>query len=210
MSYVIPGSVESIFYDPQLVPSNLIKNYHTLVTDIIGTSKILERSIIFKELQNSILELETKEREYLKIKYGLIDGIEKSLVETGKIKNVTNERVRQLIERALGRLSSKKCKFHIVHRIEFLKAQKRELEKEIDYYEDIILYEEEPPNITINDFDFGLRAYNSLMSKNITTYDQLMSLTKKQLIKIPNIGKKSAEEIWYKLHGEHFNSEKTS
>ena len=48
--------------------------------------------------------LSQREQEILKIRYGLEDGLHKTLAETGEIIGVSRERIRQIEKRALQKL----------------------------------------------------------------------------------------------------------
>ena len=61
--------------------------------------------IIFKEQLEDVLKtLTPREKDVLKLRYGLADGRERTLEEVGKIFNVTRERIRQIEATALRKL----------------------------------------------------------------------------------------------------------
>lgn len=55
-------------------------------------------------LKNALGNLTEKEADILKLRYGLNDGVERTLAEIGKVYNISRERVRQIISRALFKL----------------------------------------------------------------------------------------------------------
>ena len=54
-------------------------------------------------------------------------------------------------------------------------------------------------SISIDDLDLTVRAYNALKQSGINTTAELIELTKSQLEKIKNLGRKSVTEIIQKL-----------
>jgi hypothetical protein len=54
-------------------------------------------------------------------------------------------------------------------------------------------------DLTIEELDLSVRAYNCLKRSNINTLCDLMSMTVDDLIKVRNLGRKSAEEVLGKL-----------
>lgn len=54
-------------------------------------------------------------------------------------------------------------------------------------------------DLTIEELDLSVRAYNCLKRSNINTLCDLMSMTEDDLIKVRNLGRKSAEEVLGKL-----------
>jgi RNA polymerase primary sigma factor len=63
------------------------------------------QSEMLKERIHEVLEtLPVKEREILKLRYGLVDGFTYTLEEVGNIYNVTRERVRQIEAKAVKKL----------------------------------------------------------------------------------------------------------
>lgn len=81
-----------------------------------GTEDI-ERSLLEETLQKdikSMLEiLDDREREILKMRYGLYDGEVKTLEEVGEKLGISRERVRQLEQRALKKLKNIAMRKHL-------------------------------------------------------------------------------------------------
>jgi len=64
----------------------------------------IERKLLSKDLQNALHTLLPREREVLKLRFGLVDGRARTLEEVGAAFRVTRERIRQLEHRALRKL----------------------------------------------------------------------------------------------------------
>ncbi|MBI3039036.1 sigma-70 family RNA polymerase sigma factor [bacterium] len=65
-------------------------------------------SLLKEQIENVMRDLAEKERQVLTLRFGLDDGIPRSLEEIGRILSVTRERVRQIEEKALKKLRSSK------------------------------------------------------------------------------------------------------
>ena len=67
---------------------------------------------VLKEKLNEVLKKELNEREeqVLRLRYGLDDGAPKTLEEVGKIFEVTRERIRQIEVKAINKLKNIKKK----------------------------------------------------------------------------------------------------
>jgi RNA polymerase primary sigma factor len=69
-----------------------------------GPSDSTEREILRERLHDVLETLPIREREILKLRYGLSDGLTYTLEEVGNIFHVTRERVRQIELRAVAKL----------------------------------------------------------------------------------------------------------
>jgi RNA polymerase primary sigma factor len=84
----------------------------SVLGDFIKDDKILSpdqevaRRILADQLREILDELSPKEREILKLRHGLEDGIYHTLEEVGKKFGVTRERIRQIEAKALERIRS--------------------------------------------------------------------------------------------------------
>ena len=59
--------------------------------------------------------------------------------------------------------------------------------------------------MTIEELDLSVRAYNCLKRAGINTLEQLTEKTEDEMMKVRNLGKKSLEEVTQKLHELGFN-----
>ena len=64
-------------------------------------------SLLKERLQNVLSTLTDREREVLSLRYGLNDGVPRTLEEVGKQFNATRERIRQIEAKALGKRGAK-------------------------------------------------------------------------------------------------------
>ncbi len=60
--------------------------------------------------------------------------------------------------------------------------------------------EEAAPTLSIEDFDFSVRAYNCLKRASINSMSELLKKSEHDLLNIKNFGKKSSDEVIEKLH----------
>lgn len=65
----------------------------------------IEKRTLRKTLENLMGELNNREQEILKARYGFDDGVEKTLEEVGQTFGVTRERIRQIESKAIKKLS---------------------------------------------------------------------------------------------------------
>lgn len=73
-------------------------------TKIEGPEEEAAREILHKELIDLLKELPERERRVLELRFGLADGVVRTLEEVGKEFKVTRERIRQIEAKALYRL----------------------------------------------------------------------------------------------------------
>ncbi len=81
--------------------------------DAVSPEEAVVDSLLNEQISRVLLSLTDKERTVIKLRFGLDDGIPRSLEEIGRIMGVTRERVRQIEEKALRKLrknSSSKLK----------------------------------------------------------------------------------------------------
>ncbi len=79
---------------------------------------VLERLILREQIEMILQKLQPKERDVVRLRFGLDDGHQRTLEEVGAALGITRERVRQLELRALRKLR------HIGERIEDLRRSK--------------------------------------------------------------------------------------
>jgi RNA polymerase primary sigma factor len=74
---------------------------------ILTPEEALEREMLREDLERLMRDVLTeREREVMRMRYGFVDGIPKTLEEVGKAFNVTRERIRQIESKALSKLRS--------------------------------------------------------------------------------------------------------
>ena len=67
-------------------------------------SEVTSYSLLKEKLGNVLTSLTERERKILEMRFGLVDGYERTLEEIGKMYNVTRERIRQIEAKALRKL----------------------------------------------------------------------------------------------------------
>ena len=55
--------------------------------------------------------------------------------------------------------------------------------------------------MSIEDLDWSVRSYNCLKRAGINTVEDLANKTEEEMMKVRNLGRKSLDEVKYKLHG---------
>ena len=71
-----------------------------------GDPTVFSQPLLRSELDEALKILPFREREILKMRYGLLDGYQYTLEETGRMFKVTRERIRQIEGKALRKLAS--------------------------------------------------------------------------------------------------------
>lgn len=66
------------------------------------------KNLLNEKLNELISQLQPREAQVIRLRYGLIDGRPRTLEEVGQLLNVTRERIRQIETKAIGKLRSKK------------------------------------------------------------------------------------------------------
>jgi len=104
--------IETTIQDPKSLEATIGDEEDTHFGDFIedpNTEKPEEyvaRKEMKENLRKIIEELPEREREIIKLYYGLDDGIERSLDDVGQHFGITRERVRQILQKALKKLRS--------------------------------------------------------------------------------------------------------
>ncbi|MCA9382044.1 sigma-70 family RNA polymerase sigma factor, partial [Candidatus Dojkabacteria bacterium] len=70
-------------------------------------SEIATRAFLKQQINEALDELTDRERKVLELRFGLTDGVSRTLEEVGHEFKVTRERIRQIEAKALKRLRSK-------------------------------------------------------------------------------------------------------
>ncbi|NLI78282.1 MAG: sigma-70 family RNA polymerase sigma factor [Candidatus Riflebacteria bacterium] len=73
-------------------------------TDAVSPEEAVVDSLLKEQIEKVMAVLTDKERQVVALRFGLEDGIPRSLEEIGRIMSVTRERVRQVEEKALKKL----------------------------------------------------------------------------------------------------------
>ncbi len=73
-------------------------------TDAVSPEEAVVDSLLKEQIEKVMAVLSEKERQVISLRFGLEDGIPRSLEEIGRIMSVTRERVRQVEEKALKKL----------------------------------------------------------------------------------------------------------
>jgi len=98
-----------ISQDPLSLELSVGDDDSQLVNFIEDTSAVLPEEAAFNkmlraQIEDVLSDLTDKEKQVLKLRFGLEDGVPRSLEEIGKIFNVTRERIRQIEDKALQKL----------------------------------------------------------------------------------------------------------
>jgi len=104
--------IETTIQEPKSLESTIGDDEDTHLGDFIEDTKFekpeeyMLRKEIKEKLKSVINELPERERDILKLRYGLEDGRERSLEEVAQHFGITRERVRQIIQKAEKKLRS--------------------------------------------------------------------------------------------------------
>jgi RNA polymerase nonessential primary-like sigma factor len=79
-----------------------------LETDDISPEELLMRESLQKDLHQLLADLSSRERDVIRLRYGLDDGNSYSLAEIGRVLDLSRERVRQIEAKALQKLRQPK------------------------------------------------------------------------------------------------------
>lgn len=152
-------------------------------------------------------KLTGREKDVLELRY--LHGL--TLEQTGKRFDLTRERIRQIESRAMRKLRHptfrKLYLLDTVGKVFEIDAEKTRLERENAELRKL-LYEEGKLNevediplkaITIEDLELSIRPYNCLLRAGIKDLYALSQMTFPELMKVRNMGKKSAYEVAEKV-----------
>ena len=70
----------------------------------VSPDSAAERERLKDEIETALLELNPREQQVMRLRFGLDDGQVRTLEEVGKEFNVTRERIRQIEAKALRKL----------------------------------------------------------------------------------------------------------
>jgi RNA polymerase primary sigma factor len=90
----------------QCIGSDDARTVEDTLVDVNGESpeKVSGKSLLKEDLENVLNTLNPRERDVLRLRYGLDDGRVKTLEEIGTVFSVTRERIRQIEAKALRKL----------------------------------------------------------------------------------------------------------
>jgi len=91
-----------------------------LETDCISPEEMLMRESLHRDLQQLLTDLTTRERDVIRMRFGLGDGNPYSLAEIGRALDLSRERVRQIEAKALQKLRQPKRRNRIRDYLEAL------------------------------------------------------------------------------------------
>jgi Bacterial RNA polymerase, alpha chain C terminal domain/Sigma-70, region 4 len=158
---------------------------------LIIDSKLIDASLLSEMERHSVIA-------YIKEK--------KTLVEIGKEIELTDERVRQLIENGVGKvllttkelLAKSKYLQSLYAENQMLKTQLKELRTESENQLEktkTLNVRIKHADILIDDIRFSVRANKILTILNVKSTKELNQLTRQNLISVPGSGMKTIEEI---------------
>ena len=175
--FILVPSLEDVSAPVKGCRKNFKKKYEE-------TMKISDED--FKKVMVALESLPEKEREVIVLRFGLEDGIPKSLEDVGRVRGVTRERIRQLEARAFRMLRnpSRLCKFPALFGFVPPAEPESEVSKVINIDTDIV------------NLGLSVRAYNCLKRyAHISTVEDILDYPKENWPKIKNLGYKAILEI---------------
>lgn len=208
----------SVHYD---YPYNLYKKIFENEWNSEKLSLVLEIPMTndrWQGLQHALHTLTEREQKAI---YYYFQQEDNTLEEAGKMLGVTRERFRQILTKGVRKLRHPTRAIYILKGYKIASGELRKKvfetrQKEIDAANALIdakietikanlnrpsteLLTSRPKDITILDLDLSVRATNCLSRANIKTLEDLSKMTKCDLCKVRNLGRKSLEEIMFKL-----------
>ena len=189
-----------------------------LLYAVFEDEKMLENTDTLIDLNGSVeytlFTLLDRERQILKYRFEDLMTYE----EIGKLYSVTRERIRQMEARALRKLRSPqrlkylKCgvsgvmemnREEYLNRVMDIENRLIELCKLNEAKADEVIHDvklrEKYKGEPIENCDFSVRTYNCLKRRGVDSLSKLSRLSYDEITKIRNLGRKSVEEIIYKL-----------
>lgn len=105
--------IKNISQVPTSLQMSIGDDQNSFLADIIADEgaqspeKYAEYTYLKKQLREALAQLNDRERKVLELRFGLEDGIQRTLEEVGQEFNVTRERIRQIEAKALKKLREK-------------------------------------------------------------------------------------------------------
>lgn len=172
-----------------------------------------------KGLDYALDTLILREREVIQYYYAQEDSL--SMEEVGKIIGVTRCRIQQILSKAVRKLRHPTRSIYILKGYEIASGELRKKifdlrQSEIDEVNILIdnkieqlkntlnrpateLLNSRLDQISINELNLSVRSMNCLLKAGITTLSDLSKITKSDLVHMRNLGRKSLNEIIFKL-----------
>jgi len=175
-------------------------SYKDLIETVFNDSKISEQysfseSIFIEDIMTTITEREALVL-YKRFAFNGYDFC--TLKAIGLDFGVTGNRIRQIESKALRKLkhpSRNRC-MRENRRMAEIQEENRQLaikRAKEDQIERELYYKQH--NISIDEFNFACRTRNCLMNSNIRNISDLLRWSEKELLKLPNFGRRSLNEI---------------
>lgn len=101
----IPMSLDNVIGDD----SGTLADYVEDKKQVTDDEKIFTLELK-NEINNILHKLNERERNIIKLRFGIDDGIQRTLEDVGKIYNVTRERIRQIESKAIQKLQAENTK----------------------------------------------------------------------------------------------------
>lgn len=150
----------------------------------------------------AINTLANNEKEVLELRYGIKDGIFRTLKKTGEEMGLTQERIRQIEAKAFRKLR------HPVRRLVILGYSWQMASQEAKALREKVLKNREidkqllTDKFSVENIELPLRTTNALKKADIPTINELIKHNSIELSKVRGIGTKSIKVIkwWLKEH----------
>ena len=146
----------------------------------------------FDKVMTALGSLHEREREVIILRFGLRDGISKSLSEVGELFNVTSERAKHIEDKAFRKMRTPRNLCELPALFGFAPPEEPEsidAEMAIDAH------------TSIEELELSARSYNCLKRfAHIDTVQDILDYPKEDWSKIRNLGRKALEEVIEKMH----------
>jgi hypothetical protein len=149
-----------------------------------------------------------RQRDFLAVRYGwnwsLNQGIYKpmTLQQVGEYFDLSKQQVQKICNQGIENLCKKKQKFHkdtLCRRIYLYAIASIDFSRFIREIIPLLQAEEKALVIPIEDLGLSRKPYNSLKRNQVDTIGDILGLLPDDLLRLPELGKKSATEIFQAL-----------
>lgn len=173
------------------------------------------RRAYIQGIYNALAILTEREQDVLRLRF----KDKMTLEQCGKIHGVTRERIRQIEAKALRKLRHP-TRANMIKSVPLTELQAKhseymKLQNEYEWlkkaFESLTAQKAEPgviiPSVeraillekTIEELDLSVRSYNCLRRRGVNTLRDVVEMTEDELMKVRNLGRKSADEVMAKL-----------